>query len=410
MTVDAASRASETSLRVTVARGIAYYYLTSLVVFLAVVAGATLLVRSHYALPHAGGFAGHFAYGNGGDYVAVAQDGYDFDPRAQSYVAFFPVFPLLGRGVMRLTGVEPQVALVLVSNAALAGAFVALLAYARLRMADAPPDAAEFALLALGLYPAGVFFRMAYTESTFLLVAVLAMYALARPWPLWIAALLVGLATATRATGVALLPPLALAAWQAGGTPAWRLARMAWAIPLGCWGLAAFMAYQLWAFGDPLAFVTAHGHWWQRPPVPWSQKLPALVTFEPFWRVYDASSDVYWAEMTRRVPACFSLPFANPLYVVGAVLLTALGGWRRWLDAKEVLLVAGLLLLPYFTRNYEMGMLAAARFTSVAFPIYLVLGRILARLPAPLAAAMLVLCGLMLAIYAAQFAAGYIIT
>jgi hypothetical protein len=192
MTVDAASRASETSLRVTVARGIAYYYLTSLVVFLAVVAGATLLVRSHYALPHAGGFAGHFAYGNGGDYVAVAQDGYDFDPRAQSYVAFFPVFPLLGRGVMRLTGVEPQVALVLVSNAALAGAFVALLAYARLRMADAPPDAAEFALLALGLYPAGVFFRMAYTESTFLLVAVLAMYALARPWPLWIAALLVG--------------------------------------------------------------------------------------------------------------------------------------------------------------------------------------------------------------------------
>jgi hypothetical protein len=45
------------------------------------------------------------------------------------------------------------------------------------------------------------------------------------------------------------------------------------------------------------------------------------------------------------------------------------------------------------------------RFTAVVVPMYLVLGRLLARLPAPLAAALLCLSGFFLAAYAALFAA-----
>jgi hypothetical protein len=389
--------------------GLAYYYLTSLVVLLAVLTGATLLVRAYEAPPHQGGFAGHFAYGNGTEYAAIVREGYRFNPDFQSNIAFFPVFPLLGRALVQVTALEPEAALWIVSQVALAAAFVALWCYARLRAPGESPELPDFTLLALGLFPAGVFFRFAYTESVFLLFVVLAMYAMLRAWPLWIAALVVGLATATRATGVALLLPLALTAWQSGGATPRRLFRIAWAVPLGCAGLGAFMYYQYRAFGDPFAFAVAHSHWGYRPSGPWGEKLIALATLEPLWRIYDPSSPVYWAARSPRTPAVLSLTFANPLFVVGAVILTAIGWRKRWLDAKEVALVAGLLLIPYFTRNYEMGMVAGGRFVSVAFPIYLVIGHVLANIPPPLAAALLALSGFFLAIYAAQFAAGYAI-
>jgi hypothetical protein len=46
----------------------------------------------------------------------------------------------------------------------------------------------------------------------------------------------------------------------------------------------------------------------------------------------------------------------------------------------------------------------------VAFPVYLVLGRLLARMPPALAGLLCALAGLVLAVYAALFAAGYRVT
>ena len=54
-----------------------------------------------------------------------------------------------------------------------------------------------------------------------------------------------------------------------------------------------------------------------------------------------------------------------------------------------------------------MCMASMARFTSVAFPIYLVIGNLLWRMPAPLAAGLLSISSLLLGIYTALFAASY---
>jgi hypothetical protein len=160
-------------------------------------------------------------------------------------------------------------------------------------------------------------------------------------------------------------------------------------------------------FGNPLAFVQAQSHWQSRPPVTVGERLAALVTLEPLWSVYVPSSPAYWKNWGQGISPLFSLQFANPLYFAVAVLLIALGAVKRWLLTGEVLLAAGLLAIPFLTRGYEMCMASQGRFVAVVFPLYIVLGYVLERLPTALAAGLCGLAAFYLAIYAAQFAAGY---
>jgi hypothetical protein len=223
-----------------------------------------------------------------------------------------------------------------------------------------------------------------------------------------ILAVVVGFATATRPVGVALLPALA---WHiAVGVATWRGRLWRWLIylPIGCWGLAAFMAYQWFAFDDPLAFARTQAHWRVRPatgPTGPSEHAVALLTLEPLWSVADPSSPCCWRHHEPETNPLFSLHLANPIYFVFTVALVAVGGCKRWLSREEVLLAAGLLLIPYLTRSHEMCMGSMGRFSATVFPAYLVLGQLLARLPAPAAALVLVFSGLFLAAYSALFAA-----
>jgi hypothetical protein len=140
--------------------------------------------------------------------------------------------------------------------------------------------------------------------------------------------------------------------------------------------------------------------------VPWHEEALALVTLEPLWSVFDFES-AWWNAPFGRVPPWLRPALHNPLYVLGAFALVAWGRWRRWLDWRETALVLGLVLIPYVLRGYDMGMFATGRFVSVAFPLYLVAGRLLCALPPPVAAILLALAACLMAVYSALFAAGY---
>ncbi len=105
----------------------------------------------------------------------------------------------------------------------------------------------------------------------------------------------------------------------------------------------------------------------------------------------------------------FSLGFVNPVFFIGAVALLAFGAWRRWLSLEETSLGALMLLLPYVTRAYEMGMGSMGRFVAIVVPIYPVLAQVLLRFPGPLRAALLALSGFFLAAYMALYSAAYVI-
>lgn len=385
--------------------GLFFYYSTSLLVILGVLAGHDFMKPGVHA-EEKGVLLSAFANWDGRWYRQILEEGYSYDPSTSSTVAFFPAFPFIARGLTELTGCSANLALLLVAHVCLIACFVLMAAYtsARFRLAD--PQLASWITLALGLWPTTFFFRMAYSESSFLLVSLLAFHGMERNWSPMVLALVVGLATAVRPVGVALIPPLALHFWNrsAGRMHVLRFATL---LPLTLWGLLAYMVYQWLAFGEPLAFALTQENWRNRPAVSFIEKAGSLLALEPIWSVFDPSSPCYWHKIGQEGNPFFSLHLANPLYFLITVTLVSLGAWKRWLSAKEVVFAAGLLFIPYVTRSHEMCMGGMGRFAAVVFPQYLVMGQIFTRISAPIAAALLAICGFFLGCYSALFAAGY---
>lgn len=395
----------------------------TLVVVLGVLFGAQFVPRWGQAAVSPKTTVGHFAHWDGRWQLEIAESGYSYGPSRRSNVAYFPAYPLLARWLARLSGISLEWALVLASNACFFGAAIVLARYFAERAthqlgsnvegsappAAAAPDVVEYALLGVGMFPAGLFFRCAYGESLFLLLSAAAMYALWRKWPLVVPVAIVGLATATRPVGVALLAPLAIEIWRRSGSWRARVLRLALWLPAACWGLAAYSLFLHAAFDEPLAFVHAQEQWFVRPPISPAEEAVALLTLEPFRAVYDSESPAWWGRTDENPNPWFSLLFANPLFFALAIVLTLLGWRKRWLTAQELALVAGLLLVPYLTRAYDMGMGSFARFTSVAFPLYLVIGRLLAALPPAVAAVLVALAACLLGIYSVLFGSGHLV-
>ena len=393
---------------VDVVAGLWAFYLSGVVVFLGLYFGAEVLRSRTYQL------AGHvpletaLSRYDANHYRRICETGYSYDPARQSDVAFFPAYPLAARGLERLTGCGPFWALLAVSNAALAVAFIGLHAYARQRF-SADEGVSTNVLLAFGLIPTGFFFRMAYSESLFLCVEVAILLGVRRRWPLPLVAALCGLATATRPVGVAAVPVFLWYAWSTSPNTRAYLLRVALLTPLSCWGLLAYMAFQQWEFADALAFAKTQTHWRAHPDAPAGEKAVALLTLEPLRGLFTPSSVRYWERGDSNDSPVFSLTLANPVYFGLTAVLVALGGVRRWLSAPELLFAAGLLFVPYVTRAYDNSMYSFGRFAAVVVPVYLVLGRLLARGPRRgWSSGVAAVAGFLLGTYAAMFAAGYL--
>lgn len=385
--------------------GLSFYVLTSVVVFLG--AGAGFVIEAPQPGPNRPrDFIGALAYWDGGWFRDIVNDGYSYDPQRRTSVAFFPLYPLAAAGLRLVTGARTELALLIVSNACLAAAFVVVFAYVRERSPQSP-KLAGWVSWALGFYPAGLFLRLAYSESLLLLLLVLTLYGIQRRWRPLVLAGLVGLATATRPVGAALLIPLAIHLWQRRSSTRQFVLQSLLYLPLGCWGIAAFMVYLYVRFDDPLAFAVSQYLWNQRPAVPLMQRMFDLATLEPVWRVFDPQSPGYWARQLPNGNPLFSLTFANPIYFLLALGLVALGAAKRWLNGGEWSLALALLLIPYATRGHEMIMLSTGRFVCVAFPVYLVAGRLLYGCRPLLGGTLLLPAAFLLAAYAFLFGAGY---
>lgn len=412
-------------LRRCAALGVAYCYATTAVVFGAVAFAASFVKESESRpAPRAADLAGSLSAWGSEWYAAIAREGYEYDPARQSRVAFFPVYPCVAAMLSKTTGLPAGISLLVVSHACLLASFVVLAAYAAARSSESPGQMPLWSLIAFGLFPNTFYLRMAYSESTFLCLALLAMYGMARGWRPWAVAVVVGLATATRPVGVALLAPLAMYVSSsrrsrpeintrqptAGGRGRVFLSscicamRAAALVSLGCWGLLTYMAYQWWAFGEPLAFVKTQASWSYNAVEPSPlEHARRLATLAPLRAVYDRASPCYWGLQEPRDCALFNIAFLNPICAVVAVAVVAYGSYRGWLNRAELTLSAGLLLIPYVTQADRLCMWSQARFASVVFPMYLVFGNWLTLAPAPLAAAIVALGAVLLAGYSALF-------
>jgi len=115
-------------------------------------------------------------------YLETAQRGYSYHPKQESSVAFFPAFPLLIAMIAKPTGIPTAWTALAVSNAFLIGSFVLIFVYARgngngqneTRAASVGRQPL-YTVPAFGMFPPTLFFRMAYTESLFVFLNILAM-------------------------------------------------------------------------------------------------------------------------------------------------------------------------------------------------------------------------------------------
>lgn len=304
-------------------------------------------------------------------YPLIADGGYGHGSSSGiGGVTFFPAYAVAIWIFTQLFPVSVGVAGAFLAAAMFGLALVVFACYLRVRAGprgmghdDVPPRPAvtRYAMLSLALWPTAFYFCIPYAESMFLLLTALSLLAMQQRWNLLGLAFLIGLATAVRPVGVALVPCFLL--HVRSRVPRWRSPD--WL------GLKAWL-------------------------------LVPLASLEPVWGTYLPASPYRWTRFTQASHPLISLSFANPIYLIGGVTLTLIGVQQRWLTDIELLLAAGLILIAYTTRGYEWGMLSQGRFMSVVLPVFIVAGEILARLPFAVAATLLAASGGLMLLYAVQ--------
>lgn len=315
-------------------------------------------------------------------YVAIAQDGYA-DPGDNAKAAFFPLYPLLMRGLAWLVG-SPLLAGMLISI----GCFLlALVLLQRLATIELGPAHAHGTLLLVAFFPTAFFFSAVYTESLFLLLTVATLLAARQGRWAW-AGVLGALAASTRNTGLLLMLPVALLFLYGPRAdrplevepPASRLRprhpltrQVLWIglIPLG---LIAYLTYAGFALGDALAPFHAQDLW-ARDFAP----LGAITG-----GVRAAWLGLRQLEHGLPTPVYFSESDGDPFVVAGQSLmllgflifaLVALAGALRRLPIAYGAYAAVALAVALSYPVDAQPLMSLPRYVAVLFPLHMWLAR-----------------------------------
>src|SRR5215204_5758710 len=262
-------------------------------------------------------------------YLRIADSGYgDSAPRA----AFFPLYPLLVRGLATPFGASEAALLLAAYTLSLAAFLAALFLLHRLTELELGRRLARPTLLLLAVFPAAVYFGAPYSESLFLLLGVGAFYAARTGRWAWAGAC-AGLASATRSAGLLLLIPLAMLWWASRPRRSRDAAWLALAPLKGAWDglVAAVDGVRQLASGSrtPVYFEAAVG--------------------DPF-----------------RIAAINVMLFVTLMFAV----LACVGVWRR-LPRAYGAWVAVSLLLPLTFPVTPQPLMSLPRFVAVLFPLFM---------------------------------------
>jgi len=210
-----------------------------------------------------------FSQWDGRWYLEIIQNGYWYKgPLVQSPVAFFPLYPLLGK-ILTYFGLSPALALFLIANLACLGFFVVFWLLIKEEFSE---KVANLALLYYALSPLSFIFSSLYTESLFLLLCCSCFYFLKKK-KILPAVLIAGLASATRPVGLVLILPILFALWQQ------KRKLWLWIGPglLSASGLILFNLYLYLKVGKLAPYLeVVHRAWRRTWAMPWE-------SFRFFW-------------------------------------------------------------------------------------------------------------------------------
>jgi hypothetical protein len=285
-------------------------------------------------------------------FVRIAEHGYD-----NASAAFYPLYPGLVAALGRVFFGHYVLAGIVISLAAALGAFALLYRIAKEHLG---PDGAWRTVLYLAIFPMALFLQAVYSESLYLLL-VLAAFTAAERGRFTAAGLFCGLAILTRATGIALLPALAVLAWRARDHRR-AFAGLALAAPV-----AATYPLVLWQQGqDPWAFWNAQDQWHRH-----------LSHAGPFGGIWAAL--VHWTPEHADFQHAIAVNAEGWVALVLFTFLTVVA-WRRF-GAPYGLFATVSLLIPLSYPSSRWPLLSLPRFGLVIFPLFLGLAALTAERP-----------------------------
>ncbi|ARV61400.1 hypothetical protein BZZ01_24735 [Nostocales cyanobacterium HT-58-2] len=217
---------------------------------------AMLLVAPHLSAPSQG-IAPEFGWGvfdawDSVHYRAIATSGYEFaNDGKQHNLAFFPLFPLTIRVLISL-GIPFEVAGTLINNLAFFAALYCIYFWVEENYGK---KEARWTTFVVAWCPLSMFGSVIYTEGLYLLLSTAALRAFDKQQYRW-TILWGAMATATRPTGLALIPAFLLTAWKQRKPFIAYVAGIATAS-----GVLLFSLYCAIQFGDPFGFIHAQHGW-----------------------------------------------------------------------------------------------------------------------------------------------------
>ena len=288
-----------------------------------------------------------------GLYTAIASNGYD----AAWRTAFFPLFPLLERGVAFLTH-DPFIAGLIISNLAGLGMLVVLY---RLVQEDFNPEWAFRTVLYFSVFPTAFFFAAAYNESLFLVLTLLSFYHMRRGnW--WLAGLFGLLASLTRSAGLVLFLPFCYEYLRQHHFSSKNIrfdSMSSLGIPVG---LAIFALYCYYRFHDLLSFSHALVYWDRHLHGPWHGLIDSfmiilhrgMLSFDSIHNVLDLS-------------AC--------LFILALLVLCFVGPWKFPRAYRVYGFYAALIYIFFLLFPTDGGapLASYSRYMLEVFPVFIVL-------------------------------------
>jgi Gpi18-like mannosyltransferase len=303
-----------------------------------------------------------WGFGNfdGVHYLRIAQDGYF----AQYSQAFFPLFPILIHFISfifpRISSLDTRIFTdpayfysgIILSNVFFLGAIYVLY---KLIAIDFKKDTAFLSVILLLVLPTSFFFGSIYTESLFMLLAVSAIY-LIRKGNFFLGAVLISLSTATRITGVLLIPLYLVEVFQSK-----KKINYIWTLitPIG---ILAYMFYLKVYFRDPLYFLTSQ-------PVFGAGRIGNGIILLPqviyrYIKIFLTTNilslpffNAFLEFMSTLVPLALLIAFIKKMrlsywvFSISALLLATLTG--TFSSMPRYALISVVLLLPYLVNRFR---------------------------------------------------------
>jgi Gpi18-like mannosyltransferase len=334
-------------------KALAIYMCSRLAVFLGVVLGKTYIPLGNDIWLGGDQWYHRLLRWDSEWYEIIASEGYKYngDPGETQTVVFYPLYPALSRLVSEVLRIDLVDSMLLVANLAAVVAVLLLFKLVRERFDD---RTALATVAIISFFPSSIFLSAGYTESLALLLMVSFFLAVARERFL-AAAVLAGLAFATRSAGIVLFPVLLWELWRCRPPKRFLIEAVPLSI-IATSGLWLYMIYLGFAFHHPMAFAEGQAAFHENTTL--STRLLSALTLEPFGKINLADIS----------PAGFDQWCT--LIFIGLIV----GSWFAGISRGMTLFAALLLVLPYLTLcGGPAGFTSMARFNIVSFPLFVVM-------------------------------------